>query len=162
MRFGVLTISDRSSSGDRTDISGPAISDSIRKMGWEIQKTGIIPDDLEIIQKTLSDWADSCEIDVLISTGGTGFAPRDVTPEATRLVLEKLTPGLDEVMRAKSIQITPHGMLSRGVSGIRKSTIIINLPGSPKAAVENLQVIFPVLEHASKLLKNDPESEKGH
>ena len=162
MRFGILTISDRSSRGERIDLSGPAISAAIINKGWEIIKTGIIPDEMENIQKYMVDWVDSGEIDILLSTGGTGFAPRDITPEATRLVLDRLTPGLDEAMRAHSMQITSHGMLSRGVSGIRKQSLIINLPGSPKAALENLQAIYPVLEHAIHLLRNDPNSENEH
>ena len=162
MRFGILTISDRSSRGERIDLSGPAISAAIINKGWEIIKTGIIPDEIENIQKYMVDWVDSGEIDILLSTGGTGFAPRDITPEATRLVLDRLTPGLDEAMRAHSMQITSHGMLSRGVSGIRRQTLIINLPGSPKAALENLQAIYPVLEHAIHLLRNDPNSENEH
>ena len=105
---------------------------------------------------------DSRELDVILTTGGTGFSPRDVTPEATRAVIERDAPGLAEAMRAASLKITPHGMLSRIVTGIRKRTIIINLPGSPKGAVENLQVVIPVLEHAIKLLQESPEAEAGH
>jgi molybdenum cofactor synthesis domain-containing protein len=162
MRFGILTISDRSSRGERADTSGPALMDAITASGWQIVKSDIIPDDLDTISKKLIAWVDSGELDVLLTTGGTGFAPRDVTPEATRLVVERLTPGLDEAMRARSLQITPHAMLSRAVSGIRKQTMIVNLPGSPKAALENLQVLLPVLEHATKLLRDDPGAEKSH
>jgi molybdenum cofactor synthesis domain-containing protein len=162
MRFGILTVSDRSSRGERPDVSGPVLVEAVNSHGWQILKTAIIPDEVDIIREKMIEWADSGELDVLLSTGGTGFAPRDVTPEATRQVVERLTPGLDEAMRAKGLQITPHAMLSRAVSGIRKQTIIINLPGSPKAAMENLQVVLPVLEHASKLLHDDPGSEKGH
>jgi molybdenum cofactor synthesis domain-containing protein len=162
MRFGILTISDRSSRGERPDLSGPALVDAIEAHGWKKTKILVIPDDLGEIQKTLALWADAGEVDILLTTGGTGFASRDITPEATRSVLEKLTPGLDEAMRSKSLQITSHAMLSRAISGIRKRTLIINLPGSPKAAVENFQVIAPVLEHALHLLTDDPASEKGH
>lgn len=162
MRFGILTISDRSSHGERPDISGPALVDAVTVRGWQIIQSGIVPDDRDAICKKLIEWADSGDFDVLLTTGGTGFAPRDVTPEATRLIIDRLTPGLDEAMRANSLHITPHAMLSRAVSGIRKQTIIINLPGSPKAALENLRVVLPVLEHATKLLHDDPSSEKGH
>jgi molybdenum cofactor synthesis domain-containing protein len=110
----------------------------------------------------LAEWADSGQMDVILATGGTGFAPRDVTPEATRAVVERLTPGLDEAMRAVSLKVTPHAMLSRSVSGIRQKTLIINLPGSPKGAVENLQVLIPVLPHALELLQESPDSERGH
>lgn len=162
MRFGILTISDRSSRGERPDLSGPVLVEAVSTSGWSINKTGIVPDDQNKIQKTLVEWIDSEKLDVLLTTGGTGFAPRDVTPEATRMVIDRFTPGLDEAMRASSLKVTPHAMLSRGISGIRSKTIIINLPGSPKAALENFRVIKPILEHASQLLNEAPESEKGH
>ena len=155
MRFGILTISDRSSRGERADTSGPALVEVINARGWQIVKSDIIPDELDIISKNLIAWVDSGELDVLLTTGGTGFAPRDVTPEATRLVVERLTPGLDEAMRAHSLQITPHAMLSRAVSGIRKQTLIINLPGSPRAAVECLEVFLPVMQHAVETLRGE-------
>jgi molybdopterin adenylyltransferase len=162
MRFGILTISDRSSRGERPDSSGPVLLASITEKGGSMSRKGIIPDDIQTIKDTLTAWADSGDIDVLLTTGGTGFSPRDVTPEATRAVVERLTPGLDEAMRARSLQITPHAMLSRAISGIRNTTLIINLPGSPKAALENFEVIFPVLQHAIQLLNGDPNSETGH
>jgi molybdenum cofactor synthesis domain-containing protein len=162
MRFGILTISDRSSRGERLDISGPFLEEAVTLRGWEVVETDILPDEQELISARLAIWADSGSFDVILTTGGTGFAPRDVTPEATRRVVERLTPGLDEAMRAASLAITPHAMLSRAVSGIRKQTLIINLPGSPKGALENLRVIMPVLEHAVKLIGNAPDAEKGH
>lgn len=162
MRFGILTISDRSSRGERPDLSGPTLVDAISTCGWQILKSDIVPDDLDAIINKITAWADSGDLDILLTTGGTGFSPRDITPEATRLVVERLTPGLDEAMRANSLHITPHAMLSRGTSGIRKHTIIINLPGSPKAALENFKVVIPVLEHATKLLQDDPSSEQNH
>jgi len=162
MRFGILTISDRSSRGERPDTSGPVLVEAVTAQGWGVIETGIIPDDLQIISHTLITWADSGRFEVILTSGGTGFAPRDVTPEATRQVIERLTPGLDEAMRAASLKITPHAMLSRATSGIRKQTIIINLPGSPKGALENLRVVMPVLEHAVQLLGEHPDSEKGH
>jgi molybdenum cofactor synthesis domain-containing protein len=129
---------------------------------WRVVETGIIPDEVEVIRQKLVEWADSNRFDVLLTTGGTGFASRDVTPEATRQIVERLTPGLDEAMRTASLRVTPHAMLSRAISGIRKQTLIINLPGSPKGALENFQVVIPVLVHAVELLHEDPHSEKGH
>ncbi len=158
-RFAILTVSDRSSRGERPDASGPALADLVEAQGWRIAKRDILPDDEMMLRETLSIWADSGEVDVILTTGGTGFAPRDVTPEATRAVVERLTPGLDEAMRAASLLVTPHAMLSRAVSGIRKRTLIVNLPGSPTGATENLQVVLPALEHAIHLLR---EEDAGH
>jgi molybdenum cofactor synthesis domain-containing protein len=162
LRFGVLTISDRSARGERADTSGPALVQSVNAQGWLVSETAILPDEQAAIAQLLCQWTDSGRLDVILTTGGTGFAPRDVTPEATRQVVERLTPGLDEAMRAASLKITPHAMLSRATSGIRKRTLIINLPGSPKGALENLHVVLPVLEHALQLLRDDPASEKSH
>jgi len=127
-----------------------------------VTKQAILPDDESAIRATLIEWVDSSEMDVILTTGGTGFSPRDVTPEATRAVIDREAPGLAEAMRAASLKITPHAMLSRIVTGIRKKILIINLPGSPKGAVENLQVVLPMLEHAIKLLQESPEAEAGH
>jgi molybdenum cofactor synthesis domain-containing protein len=127
-----------------------------------VTKGSILPDDESAIRAILSEWADGGEMDVILTTGGTGFSPRDVTPEATRAVIEREAPGLAEAMRAFSLRITPHAMLSRIVTGIRKKTLIINLPGSPKGAVENLEVVIPVLPHAVQLLQEDPRSESTH
>ena len=162
LRFGILTLSDRSSRGERADTSGPALALLIQAEGWSVTKQSILPDDESAIREILVNWADSAELDVILTTGGTGFSPRDVTPEATRAVIEREAPGLSEAMRAVSLKITPHAMLSRIVTGIRRKTLIINLPGSPKGAVENLQVIFPVLSHAVQLLQDDPASESTH
>jgi molybdopterin adenylyltransferase len=162
IKFGVITVSDRSASGQREDSSGPALVEAIHNQRWSVIKTVIIPDEFEIIKKTLISWADSNDLDVIFTTGGTGFASRDVTPEATLSVVEKLTPGIPEAMRAESLKITPHAILTRMAAGIRKTTLIVNLPGSPKAALENFRVIEPVLEHAVILLKNFPDSEQGH
>lgn len=162
IRFGILTLSDRSSRGEREDSSGPALARLIQTAGWSIAKEAILPDDESAIRQTLIEWVDSSDFDVILTTGGTGFSPRDVTPEATRSIIEREAPGLAESMRAASLKITPHAMLSRIVTGIRKKTLIINLPGSPKGAVENLQVILPVLPHAVQLLSEDPNSETSH
>jgi len=162
IRFGILTISDRSSRGEREDASGPALARLIQAEGWSIVKQAVIPDDESVIRETLIEWAEGDELSVITTTGGTGFSPRDVTPEATRAVIDREAPGLAEAMRAVSLKITPHAMLSRIVTGMRKKTLIVNLPGSPKGAVENLQVILPVLPHAIQLLRDDPGSEATH
>jgi molybdenum cofactor synthesis domain-containing protein len=162
IRFGILTLSDRSSRGERADASGPALANLIQAEGWLVVNQSLLPDDESSIRQMLSSWADSGEMDVILTTGGTGFSPRDVTPEATRAVIDREAPGLAEAMRAASLKVTPHAMLSRIVTGIRKKTLIVNLPGSPKGAVENLQVITPVLPHAVQLLREDPASESSH
>jgi molybdenum cofactor synthesis domain-containing protein len=134
----------------------------IQLEGWSVVKQSLLPDDEAAIREILISWADDGEMDVILTTGGTGFSPRDVTPEATRAAIERDAPGLAEAMRAASLRVTPHAMLSRIVTGIRRKTLIINLPGSPKGAVENLQVILPVLPHAIQLLREDPASESTH
>ena len=154
LRIAVLTVSDRSSRGEREDISGPKLGELVLNKGWQLVKQHIVSDDRTAIREILISWAESKQVDIILVTGGTGFAPRDITPEATRDVVERFTPGLDEAMRAASLQVTPHAMLSRGVSGIRKKTLIINLPGSPKGAVENFQVVLPALEHGIKLIQD--------
>ena len=162
LRIGILTVSDRSSSAERPDLSGPALQEVVNAQGWSLEKADILPDDLQAIKSYLTTWADSNSLDLILTTGGTGFGPRDVTPEATQAVIDREAPGLAEAMRAESLKITPHAMLSRSKAGIRGSTLIVNLPGSPRAAVENLTVILPVLEHAIALLQNDPGAEAGH
>jgi molybdenum cofactor synthesis domain-containing protein len=162
LRVAILTVSDRSARGEREDLSGPALAQAVAKEGWGVVHQEIVPDELDAISAKLSAWADGGEVDVILTTGGTGFAPRDVTPEATLSVIERRAPGLAEAMRAASLQATPHAMLSRAEAGIRKATLILNLPGSPKGAVENLKVALPVLAHAVKLLREDPGAEAGH
>jgi molybdenum cofactor synthesis domain-containing protein len=162
IRFGILTLSDRSSRGERDDASGPALALLIRAQNWSVAKQHILPDEESAIRATLTDWADSGEFDVILTTGSTGFAPRDVAPEATRAIIQRDAPGLAEAMRAESLKKTPHAMLSRAIAGIRGRALIINLPGSPKGAVENLQIVLPVLPHAVQLLNDDPSSESSH
>src|SRR5512147_1743711 len=162
LRFGIVTVSDRSSRGERADASGPALAQLIRTLNWSVAKERIVPDEASAIQSTLIEWCDGDQVDVILTSGGTGFAPRDVTPEATRAVIQRDAPGLAEAMRAASLRKTPHAMLSRVVTGIRRRTLIVNLPGSPKGAVENLQVITPILSHAVQLLREDPASEATH
>ncbi len=162
LRFAVLTISDRSSRGERPDSSGPALIELIEQQGWAVNRRSLLPDDMKILRETLAAWADRGDLDIILTTGGTGFAPRDVTPEATRAVIDREAPGISESMRAASAAKSAHAMLSRALAGIRGRVLIINLPGSPKAALENLQVVLPALEHAVKLLHDDPDAEKGH
>ncbi len=162
IRFGILTLSDRSAKGERADASGPALAELIRAQNWSVAKQAILPDDESAIRSALIEWADSGEMDIILTTGGTGFAPRDITPEATRSVIQRDAPGLAETMRADSLKKTPHAMLSRAVAGIRARALIVNLPGSPKGAVENLQTILPILPHAIQLLTDDPNSEASH
>jgi len=162
VRVGILTVSDRSSRGERPDASGPALQQQVSELGWQVVKTDIVPDDRATLKEILTRWSDDGRLDVILTTGGTGFTPRDVTPEATLAVVDRLAPGLAEAMRAASLQITPHAMLSRAVAGIRGQTLVVNLPGSPKAARENLAVIQSVIPHAVQLLQNDPASEAGH
>ena len=127
-----------------------------------VVKQAVVPDDRAVIQETLAGWVDSGQVDVILTTGGTGFSRRDVTPEATQAVVERQAPGIAEAMRLASLKVTPHAMLSRAMAGIRRRTLIVNLPGSPKGAVENLEVILPVLPHAVELLTESPEAEAGH
>ena len=163
IRVGILTISDRSARGERPDIGGPLIAEIIsRQLGWECSLTAVVPDDVDQIRETLIHWADQRQAALILTTGGTGFALRDVTPEATRAALEREAPGIPEALRAASLTITQHAMLTRQVAGIRKQTLIINLPGNPKAVRENLEVLIPVLPHALELLGNDPNAEVGH
>ncbi|HEX7973395.1 MAG TPA: MogA/MoaB family molybdenum cofactor biosynthesis protein [Anaerolineales bacterium] len=162
IRFGILTVSDRSAIGARPDASGPALVEVVERQGWLVVRQDILPDERPVLSDRLAAWADTGDLDVILTTGGTGFSPRDVTPEATQAVTERPAPGLAEAMRMSSLQITPHAMLSRATAGIRKRTLIINLPGSPKGAVESLQVVLPVLAHAVQLLREDPQSEAGH
>ena len=162
IRVAILTISDRSAQGKREDRSGPALVEYVQRQGWTVVQTDVVADEQSEIRTRLLDWCDSNLVDLLLTTGGTGFSPRDVTPEVTMAVIERVAPGIAEIMRAESMRITPHAMLSRAVAGIRKRTLIINLPGSPKAAVENLGYARPAIPHAVELLQEDPQAEAGH
>ena len=152
----VLTISDKGFRGERTDTSGPALRAMLEDTGWEVVHSAVLPDEREQIQAALIDCADRLRVNLVLTTGGTGFSPRDVTPEATLAVCNRLTPGIPEAMRAASLAITPRAMLSRAAAGIRGGTLIINLPGSPKAARENLEAVLPALEHGLKMLLGGP------
>ena len=135
---------------------------ALTRLSAEVAVEAILPDDLATIRDMLSEWCDDKRLDLIFTTGGTGFAPRDVTPEATRAVIERDAPGLAEAMRAASLTVTPHAMLSRAVCGMRGRTLIVNLPGSPRAVKENLETIAPALPHAVQLLHDSPEAEAGH
>lgn len=162
IRVAILTVSDRSARGERADASGPALVQAAQEQGWQVVETATVPDEQPLVEQALIRWCDSGQVDLALTTGGTGFAPRDVTPEATLAVIQRATPGLAEVMRQESLKVTPHAMLSRAAAGIRARTLIVNLPGSPKAAVENLRSILTVLPHAVELLRDSPTAEAGH
>lgn len=162
IRVGILTVSDRSSRGEREDLSGPELVRLVKAQQWLVSDTGLVPDIMDEIAGVLRLWAQSGRLDLILTTGGTGFAPRDVTPEATLKVIEKATPGLSELMRLESLKITPHAALSRAVSGISGRTLIINFPGSPRAAAENFQAVLPLLPHAIELLQEESSAEAGH
>jgi molybdenum cofactor synthesis domain-containing protein len=162
IEFGIMTISDRSAAGERKDLSGPALIRAVEDAGWIIKQSAVVADEYQEIVDLLTSWSDGDLCSVILTTGGTGFSERDITPEATRAVIEREAPGLAEAMRAGSFAITFHAMLSRAVAGIRKRTLIINLPGSPKAALENFRIITPVLPHAVQLLKGDQDAEQSH
>jgi len=152
---GILTVSDKGSKGERQDKSGETIREVLSRMGARIVNYGIVPDERELIVEKLVKWADEDNLDVVVTTGGTGLTPRDVTPEATLAVVDRIVPGFAEAMRAESLKKTPHAMLSRAVVGTRGKCLIINLPGSPKAVRECLQVILPALPHAVETLKGE-------
>jgi molybdopterin adenylyltransferase len=151
---GVLTISDKGAKGERQDESGQIIREILPSIDARIVNYDIVPDDKELIVEKLVKWVDVDDLDVLITTGGTGLTPRDVTPEATLTVVDRIVPGIAEAMRAESLKKTPHAMLSRAVAGARGKCLIINLPGSPKAVRECLEVILPALPHAVETLKD--------
>jgi len=156
LNAGVLTISDRSSQGLRQDASGPQLADLLRQHEIEVVWTAVVPDEERDIRLALIKWSDDQRADLIITTGGTGLSPRDVTPEATTAVVQRLIPGMAEAMRAASLLKTPHAMISRAVAGVRGKTLIINLPGSPKGAVENLEAVLPALKHAIAKIQGDP------
>jgi molybdenum cofactor synthesis domain-containing protein len=152
---GIITVSDRSSQGVRKDASGPAIERVLAGVAIDVSHTLIIPDEKDRIKEAIVQLADKNKLDLILTTGGTGVSPRDVTPDATLEVIDKQIPGMAEAMRHQSMQITPYAMISRAVAGIRGQSLIVNLPGSPKAAQENLEVILPALKHTMEKIKGD-------
>ncbi len=160
---GILTSSDRSARGERPDTSGQVIRAFVEeRLQWTVAEQRIVPDERDAIREILLYWCDVQHLNLILTTGGTGFAPRDITPEATREVITREAPGLAEAMRADSLKKTPHAMLSRAVCGLRGITLIVNLPGSPKAVQENLETIAPALPHAIDLLREAEGTEAGH
>lgn len=151
LRIGILTISDKGSRGEREDLSGPAIKESFAGIANVVQ-SDIVPDEKPLISRKLAEWADSGRMDIIMTTGGTGLSPRDVTPEATLSILDKEVPGIAEAMRAGSLAYTPLAMLSRAVAGMRAKCLIVNLPGSPKAVKECLEIVRPALPHAIEIM----------
>ncbi|MBU2607702.1 MAG: MogA/MoaB family molybdenum cofactor biosynthesis protein [Chloroflexi bacterium] len=152
---GILTVSDKGSQGQRLDRSGEVIRENLSRMGSRLVKYEIVPDEIPVIADRLSEWADEGGMDVILTTGGTGLAPRDVTPEATLSIVDKVVPGFAEAMRGQTLSVTPMAMLSRAVAGVRGRCLIINLPGSPKAVQECLDVISPAIPHAVEIIKGE-------
>jgi len=150
---GIIIASDAGFAGTREDKSGPAVAETIKKIGALTLETAIVPDDIDLLKQNMCRMADESGYDLILTSGGTGFSPRDITPEATLSIIERQSPGLTEAMRAASLQLSPHAMLSRGVAGIRGKSLIINLPGSPKAVRECLEVILPALPHGIEVLR---------
>jgi len=148
LRAKILVLSDLATRGEREDRSGPAVRDVLESHGWQVTALQVLPDDFDQIRARLEDWTDSEDCDAVLTSGGTGLGPRDVTPEATRAVIETEVPGLAELMRAAGIHSTPFAALSRAVAGVRKRKLIVNLPGSPRGASESLESIIRVLPHA--------------
>jgi len=155
IRAGVITVSDKGSAGQREDQSGPEVERILKTIGIEVILRAVVPDEIHQIRDILVDFADQQKMDLIVTTGGTGVAPRDVTPDATLGVIDKEIPGMAEAMRRESCKITPHALISRAVVGIRGRTLIANLPGSPKGARENLAVLLPALPHAIEKIKGD-------
>jgi len=158
LKAGILTVSDRSSRGEREDASGPALRRWLSERGVKTGRLEIVPDEEDRIAAVLMNWADEEEFELILTTGGTGMSPRDVTPEATLKVVERTIPGFGERMRSRSLEMTPMAILSRAVAGVRKRSLIINLPGSPKGAVENLEAVWDAVPHAVEKIRGD-ESE---
>ncbi len=152
LKIKILTISDRAAAGALEDTGGRAVEAALAQPDWQIVERLIVPDEREQIIAALLRWCDEADVDVIFTTGGTGLGPRDVTPEATAEVAERLIPGIAETMRAAGLAATPFSMLSRGLAALRATTVIINLPGSPKGAVEGVEVVRPILEHAVSIL----------
>lgn len=157
----VITISDKGARGERIDTSGPAVCKLLKSRGWQICHTAVIPDEQKQIEAELIHCADELDVRLVLTTGGTGFSPRDVTPEATLAVIQRHTPGIPEAMRAESLRITPKGCLSRSEAGIRRRTLIVNLPGSEKAAKENLLAVLDALSHGVEMLSGNGSADCG-
>jgi len=156
IRVGIITASDKGSRGEREDVSGPIIEEMVAGIGGSVVFRTIVPDEEGVIREALIEGADTMDLDLIITTGGTGVSPRDVTPDATQDVIHRELPGFAEAMRREGARKTPHAMISRGICGIRGCTVILNLPGSPKAVREGLEVVLPVLRHTIAKVRGDP------
>ena len=155
IRVGVLTASDKGSRGEREDLAGPTLMELVREIGGQVMEYAVLPDEQEALAAKMREWADGLSLDLILTTGGTGFSPRDVMPEATLSVAERLVPGFAEVMRMESLKVTSHAMLSRAVSVLRGRTLIINMPGSPKAVKECFAAIAPAIPHGIEVLRGE-------
>ena len=155
LNAAILILSDRCSKGERADGSGPALEGWLSERGVEVALVEVIPDEADLISERLVQWADGGRYDLILTSGGTGVSPRDVTPEATERILHRLIPGFGEVMRLESLKKTPHAMISRAVAGVRGETLIVNLPGSPKGALECLAAVWPAVPHACAKIRGD-------
>jgi molybdopterin adenylyltransferase len=153
---GVLTVSDSAARGDRRDESGPVIRHLLEQHGYNVLLHKTVPDEVQDVRDILIKWIDNTSLDVIVTTGGTGLSPRDITPEATKSIIERDVPGIAEAIRIRGLDSTPRAMLSRGIAGVRGKTLIINLPGSPSAVAQGMKVILPMLKHALDKIKGDP------
>jgi len=159
--LGILTSSDMGAQGRRQDTSGPRIREMLTTQGFEVRRYEVVPDESDILQDRLRRWADDDGLDLIVTTGGTGLTRRDVTPEATRAVIDREVPGMAEAMRIQTLKSTPLAMISRAVVGVRGHTLIINLPGSPRAVQECLEVVIPAIPHALQMLQEEPPAHTG-
>ena len=155
LRVGIVTASDKGARGEREDLSGPTLAELVREISGVVVEYVVLPDDQTILAERMRHWADELSLDLILTTGGTGFSLRDVTPEATLAIADRMVPGISEVMRMESLKVTPKAMLSRAVAVLRKQTLIINLPGSPKAVRECFAVIAPAIPHGIQILKGE-------
>jgi molybdopterin adenylyltransferase len=161
MTVAILTVSDSAVRGTREDLSGPLLRTRCEELGWQVEESAVVPDETDSIAERLKEWSDEKHVSLILTTGGTGVSARDITPEATRSILDREVPGLGELMRAKGMEQTPFSALSRALAGTRGSTLIVNLPGSPKGALYSLGIIESLAPHAVKLLAGETEHKDG-
>jgi molybdopterin adenylyltransferase len=163
IKVGILTVSTRAARGEYADESGPILVELVgQNTPWQVTLQAVVPDDQAVIAATLRDWCDDARLNLILTNGGTGFGPHDITPEATAQVIQRHAPGIAEALRSESLKITRHAMLSRAIAGIRGRSLIINFPGNPKAVREGWHILLPVLPHALDLLREAPHTEQDH